>query len=270
MRSCKVSSEQQEQLLEKFKEYLNAMKFGKKISFESAVAEQKLEEKVFVTFSAVAYIKMRELVDRCPYEVGWYGLIDKIAPKEYRIEDILVYPQVITASTVKEDEEVWDDNATPDEIRRRHFHGHSHVNMGVTPSGTDMNHRNNLTQLLGPDDFFLFIITNKRCEISAELYDLADNAIYENDDIQFDVDMGNGTMLSAFIEVSSERVKRPSASKKPSKEPKKDEPKKLASRKKTYEQSVIDYSDLLTSDLTLGELVSEDPTLVNQFINTTY
>lgn len=263
MRNCKVSNEQQEQILARFKEYLSTMKFGKKISFESAVEEQKLEEKVFVTFSAIAYIKMRELVDRCSYEVGWYGLIDKVAPKEYRVEDIVVYPQVVTSVTVKEDEEVWDDNATPDEIHRRHFHGHSHVNMDVSPSGTDLTHRSNLTQLLGPNDFYLFIITNKRCEISAELYDLADNAIYENDDIQFDVDMGNGSMLSGFIEESNARIKHTSAMNQFKTENKKQKTKKKPSRQ--LENAM--YSNWLTNDLTLGDLVSEDPTLVNQFIN---
>lgn len=268
MRNCKVSSEQQEQLLARFKEYLSTMKFSKKLSFEAAVEEQKLEEKVFVTFSAIAYIKMRELVDRHPYEVGWYGLIDKIAPKEYRVEDIVVYPQVVTSTTVKEDEEVWDDSATPDEIRRRHFHGHSHVNMNVSPSETDLAHRSNLTQLLGPNDFYLFFITNARCEISAELYDLADNAVYENDDIQFDVDLGNNSMLSGFIEESNARIKRVSVINQF-----KNENKKIKTEKKPSKQSKqlknAMYSNWLTSDLTLGDLINEDPTL-NQFINSDY
>ncbi len=261
MRNCQISNDQQEQLLAKFKEYLSAVKFGKKISFESAVFNQKLEEKVSVTFSPVAYIKMRELVDRCTYEVGWYGLIDKLAPKQYRIEDIVVYPQVVTSATVKEDEDVWDDDATPEEIRRRHFHGHSHVNINVSPSGTDLTHRSNLTQLLGPDDFYLFIITNKRCEISAELYDLADNAIYETDDIQFDVDLGNGALLSAFVEESNTRIKHSSTvSKQVKKESKK-------YRKQTVPE---DYADWLTTDMTLADLVSENPTLVNEYINSNY
>ena len=208
MRKIKLENEQQELLIKKFAEYLKTAKINdKKISFDAEIEKQKIAEKILVTFSAKAYIKMRELVDRASAEIGWYGLIDKLSPTQYRIEDIIVYPQAVTSATVEETNEVWDADASMEDVNRRHFHGHSHVNMSVSPSATDMKHRKDLIENLSDDSFFLLFITNKRCEISAELYDFAENAVYDTDDIAFVVDLDGESTLSDFITEYQGRVK---------------------------------------------------------------
>jgi hypothetical protein len=278
MRNYKIDDNQQKNLLAKFAEYLKTYTPGStKIAFSDTIHETKATEKILVTFSAVAYIKMRELVDRSSFEIGWYGLIDKLSPTEYRIEDIIVYPQTVTSVTVKEDDEVWDADMSIEDIRRRHFHGHSHVNMPVCPSTTDMEHRKELTDMLNPDSFFLFLITNKRCDISAELYDLSANTIYNTDDIAFDVDLGTGS-LAGFIESYEKLVKQhkffpeSSVSLKEkivsnttaTKTSNKTNSQKFTKKKSSKKSSKIDYP--FEDSYEDEDFVSDDPQSVNDYL----
>lgn len=172
---------------------------GSKFTLSFNVPEVKAKDKVLLTFSMKAYIKMRDVVSRFSSEVGWYGFVDKISDLEYHITDIVLYPQLVTGGTVKEGNDAWDDDMPIDLIKRRHFHGHSHVNMGCTPSSTDMAHRNDQLAMVAKDSFYIFMITNKACDWTAEVYDLANNKVYTTDDILIDVDLGDGEMLSDFV-----------------------------------------------------------------------
>lgn len=208
MRPFKITQEKHDELMSKFSEYLkNVAMTTNNLSFSENIADVKNKDKVFVTFSMKAYIKMRDLVDRYDSEVGWFGFIDKISDLEYNITDICVYPQLVTGATVKETNDPWDDDMPIEQIKRRHFHGHSHVNMGVTPSGTDIKHRDDQVAMVRSDSFYLFMITNKKCAWSAALFDLANNTVYGTDDILIDVDLGDGEMLSDFVDEAKKMVK---------------------------------------------------------------
>ena len=208
MRSYKITAQQRAELMEKFSRHLDDLTMvNSNISFSHNFADVKNKEKVFVTFTMKAYIKMRDLVDRYDSEVGWFGFIDKISDLEYQVTDICVYPQLVTGATVKETNESWDDDMPIEQIKRRHFHGHSHVNMGVGPSGTDMKHRDDQVAMVKEDSFYFFMITNKKCAWSAALFDLANNVIYNTDDILIDVDLGDGEMLTDFVEDAKKMIK---------------------------------------------------------------
>lgn len=209
MRSFKITDEKHSELMKKFSDYLKSVSMTtNSFSFSYSAPDEKNKDKVMVTFTMKAYIKMRDLVDRYASEVGWFGFIDKLSDLEYRITDICVYPQLVTGATVKETNEPWDDDMPIDQIRRRHFHGHSHVNMMPSPSGTDINHRRDQMELVKSDSFYLFLITNKSCAWTAALFDLANNTVYDTDDILLDVDLGDGEMLSDFVEESRQRIKQ--------------------------------------------------------------
>lgn len=209
MRCYKVSADLKSAMIEKFSEYIKGINLNVgNLSFCEQIPESVAEEKISVIFSMKAYIKMRELVDRSAAEVGWYGLVNKISSTEYRIEDVIVYPQTVTSATVKEDEDVWDDEMSVEDIRRRRFHGHSHVNMRVCPSAKDTQHRNNTLDNLSDNDYYIFLITNKMCDINIELYDLAANTVYDTKDIAIDVDFGNDETLVDFIDDYKKKVKK--------------------------------------------------------------
>lgn len=98
---------------------------------------------VNIRISPKAFMKMQTLVMGYDKEVGWYGTAKNIGDKEYRIEDILIFPQY-TSSCFIDDENGdplestrWLESLSDEEYNNRRFHGHSHVNMTVSPSGTD-------------------------------------------------------------------------------------------------------------------------------------
>lgn len=212
MRPYKITKEIHDELMAKFAEYLNTTALTtSSFSFSHSVKDVKSKDKVFVTFTMKAYIKMRDLVDRYASEVGWFGFIDKISDLEYEITDICVYPQLVTGATVKETNESWDDDMPIEQIKRRHFHGHSHVNMQPNPSGTDIKHRDDQVALVKSDSFYFFMITNKSCAWTATLFDLANNMVYNTDDILIDVNLGDGEMLSDFVDETSKLIKTQTA-----------------------------------------------------------
>ena len=93
-----------------------------------------------------------------------------LTQSEFEIYDIIVPPHVVTGSTVTADYTKYSEwlNALEDDVfNSLHFHGHSHVNMACSPSGTDMKYRQDVvTQLPVPknetdDSFYIFCIFNK-------------------------------------------------------------------------------------------------------------
>ena len=134
------------------------------------VAPPKPKINVFITSNA--HQKIRALVDNCATEIAWHGVIHKTS-LGYMITDILVPPQQVTGCTTTSDDLEYSKwlFSLPDSVFKHiRFHGHSHVNMGVSPSMTDLSYRKNLTDNIG-DNFYLFMITNKKGSSSFALYE---------------------------------------------------------------------------------------------------
>ena len=185
-------------LLEKYDStiYMNTSSVDIKIDvkeiLEQYIADKQLEEpKVYIT--AEAYVKLRKLVDATTTEIGWYGTITKMPGFEsvFVIDDILVYPQTVTGATcVQDDDRVFEFelNLSTDQVNRKRFHGHSHVNMGVTPSGVDEQfYQDILTQV---DDYFIVMITNKSGAYYTRFYDMQNNILYTGIPVQVMLDNG--------------------------------------------------------------------------------
>ena len=82
------------------------------------------------------------------------------------------------------------------------FHGHSHVNMHVSPSSVDMEYRRNVVNNCSPffdNYFYIFIIVNKKGDVSGQVYDMENNVLYETDDIIFEKELGEYN-LELFLE----------------------------------------------------------------------
>ena len=160
---------------------------------EAHIAEKHLiEPNIFITPGA--YVKMRKLVDATPTEIGWYGIVNKYPGlnEVYVIEDIIVYPQKVTGATCVQDDDKmfeFEMSLTTEQVNHKRFHGHSHVNMGVTPSGVDEQfYQDILSQV---NDYFIITVTNQRNEYTVRFYDVANNILYSDLPIRVLEDSGN-------------------------------------------------------------------------------
>lgn len=160
---------------------------------EAHIAEKHLiEPNIFITPGA--YVKMRKLVDDTATEIGWYGIVNKYPGlnEVYVIEDIIVYPQKVTGATCVQDDDKmfeFEMSLTTTQVNHKRFHGHSHVNMRVTPSGVDEQfYQDILSQV---NDYFIITVTNKRNEYTVRFYDVANNILYSDLPIRVLEDSGN-------------------------------------------------------------------------------
>jgi len=151
---------------------------------------------------------MKALVENFQTEVQWHGLTRRVGDHEFEVYDLIVPPHEVSSATVVSDYSKYTEwlNNLPDEVfNDLRFHGHSHVNMGVSPSGIDNKYRKDLvTQMPTPqaddeDSFYIFMIFNKRGEWSGEIYDLKYNTLYSTADIDIDVYCGEQGWLSEFV-----------------------------------------------------------------------
>lgn len=167
----------------------------------------KSDDRVAVLcFTPMAWIKMTALVSRFETEVQWHGMVRRISENEFEIYDVLVPPHEVSGATVTSEYKPyieWMDGLDDDTFNAVRFHGHSHVNMPVSPSPVDDKYRLDLvTQLpkpTGDDDvFYIFLIINKKHEWSAEIYDLTNNALYGTNDIYMECYLED-TDIDSFI-----------------------------------------------------------------------
>ena len=148
----------------KKRKFQNDQADGVTLNFK--LKEVKDDRKATITFSAQAYMKIFALVHTYSTEVEWHGVVERTAADAFYIKDILIFPHKVTGATVISDQteyEKWLDTLDNDTFNALRFHGHSHVNMGVTPSGVDMTYRHNILNNFGTPSatselFYIFLI----------------------------------------------------------------------------------------------------------------
>lgn len=165
--------------------------------------------KAVLYFTPAAWTKMTALVFEFSTEVQWHGLVRRLSEFEFEVYDIIVPPHIVTSVTVTSDPEKYSNwiNGLDDEtFNALRFHGHSHVDMTVSPSPTDVDYRKDvITQLpssdANNDSFYIFLIINKRHNLSAEIYDLTYNALYSTTSKEIDVmiTFDDGDTLDNFV-----------------------------------------------------------------------
>jgi len=157
-----------------------------------------------------AYRKILALVTEFKDEVGWHGVVTRSDNSEFIIEDIFVYPQEVTGSTVSTDQAAyskWLYELDDDTFNKIRMQGHSHVSMGVSPSGVDDNHRQKILDQLEPDMFYIFMIWNKSLSVHTLIYDMARNVLYEDKDIA--VKLLGDDCMDGFLADAKEKVQKP-------------------------------------------------------------
>ena len=201
-----------DKLIEKYNAttYINTEDINIKLDIKDLL-EEYIESRSLtpptIYISANAYVKMRMLVDQMSTEVGWYGTVTKCPglQETYIIEDILVYPQTVTGATCEQDETKMFDfemSLTTEQVNSKRFQGHSHVNMGVTPSGVDEQfYQDLLTQV---NDYFIICITNKKNDYTVRFYDVENNILYT--DLELKVLLDDGTDTNNWFTLVKDQV----------------------------------------------------------------
>jgi len=159
-----------------------------------------------------AYSKTVALVTAFSDEVAWHGIAARSGKAEFIIEDIMVYPQEVTGSTVNTDQDgytKWLYEFDDDSFNKIRMQGHSHVNMGVSPSGVDSGHREKILNQLDGDMFYIFMVWNKRLETHTLIYDMARNVLYDDDDV--DVKIVGDDSMDVFLADAKEKVQKKKA-----------------------------------------------------------
>ena len=145
------------------------------------------DRKAKIHFTADAYEKMTKVIDAFSSEVAWHGFVERVGDMEFIVTDILVYPQMVTGATVNTDQEEytkWLDTIDVEEFNKMHFQGHSHVYMATHPSSVDLGHQSEIIKQLKKDDFYIFMIWNKKREFTAKVYDMATNTLFDGSDVE--------------------------------------------------------------------------------------
>lgn len=143
------------------------------------------DERASIIFSPEAYTKMFALVDNFSSEVAWHGTVLRDG-LDFYIEDIIVYPQKVTGVTVNTDQaeyDTWLMELGDDEFGSLRMQGHSHVNMGTSPSSVDTEHQKKILEQLKGTDFYIFMIVNKHRDMFITIFDLESNVKFETADI---------------------------------------------------------------------------------------
>ena len=187
MRNIRLTNKQISEMCAEFRRQLKETKSRSgKIDLSYPLTSIKNGEKAEIVFTPVADKKLTALVDLCSKEIGWHGTVVRDPEKANRfiIEDIFVFPQTVTATTVTPDETdyaLWLAGLDDDTFNKLRFHGHSHVRMACTPSGVDTEYQDNI--LANLKDFYIFGIFNKNSSNWMLIYDIENNILYEDKDI---------------------------------------------------------------------------------------
>lgn len=211
MRKIKLTQEDIDRMVEEFSKTLADTRFDtNKINYSADIKVTEETPKAKVYFTPETYCKMTTLVKSCQKEIAWHGIIERNEEGAYIIKDIMMYPQEITGATVTSNDEkypMWL-MKQPDEIfNNLRFQGHSHVNFGATPSSTDLALYSTMLQELSEDDFYIFYIQNKSNEFWIQIYNLAENIIYEKGDIDVAILFSDGTTATDwYANQSSENI----------------------------------------------------------------
>lgn len=206
----KITPEMIEEVKDSFYASLPTMRLSEgRIDFHRNLAE--IDRRAKLRFTEKAYLKMTVLVSGFDSEIGWHGLAyrSESEPDTFIVEDILVYPQKVTSTTVSPDQIEYQNwlMTQPDEIFNNiRFQGHSHVNMAVNPSGVDTAFYDEILSQLDDSMFYIFLVINKRGDKHIRIYDMANNTFYGTKDV--DVEIMNEIGIDDILADAKKKVVR--------------------------------------------------------------
>lgn len=197
-------------IYQQFIEYMKNSTFADgKINFQRTLG--LVEDKAELRFSEIAWLKMQRLVQEHSKEVGWHGVAFRKEDEPgnvYFVKDILIYPQEVTGTNVETDQvkyETWLMSQEDEVFNNIRFQGHSHVNMGTTPSSVDITHQQKILEQVEGDMFYIFVIWNKRNEKFIRIYDMKKNRVFDTADVTVTV-QDDGLGVEKFLRDAGDMV----------------------------------------------------------------
>lgn len=140
-----------------------------------------------------AYGKLRYAVKKYSGEIGGLGICHRKQDGEdwlFTISDIYLYPQYVSGAHVDTDEAEYSEfinGLDDDTFNNTRMQWHSHVNMSTFASGTDLADQRSTRSQLGPDDFYIHLITNKRDEQHWFVYNQGE--VDEHPEVEVETDL---------------------------------------------------------------------------------
>lgn len=134
-----------------------------------------------VFYTPDVWERMWFIIDHCEEEVGWLGLVDEV-PGGYLITDIYVPEQTVTGAETDIGDEALTNLALElleegIDTSKLIYWGHSHVNMGISPSGQD---ETQIDEFLNACPVFIRGIYNKRRESKVDVFDTEKGYVVQN------------------------------------------------------------------------------------------
>lgn len=134
-----------------------------------------------VWYTDKVWEKIRLLVDTCQKEVGWLGYVEKYSDDTYVVVEIYVPPQTVTAAETDIEADAMgdlamkllDEGLDPSKLI---YWGHSHVNMGVSPSGQD---ETQIEEFIEHCPIFIRGIYNKKGDAKVDVFDTNQMLIFQ-------------------------------------------------------------------------------------------
>lgn len=206
----KITPELRQEILPEFEQFLlNLRCKGGKVSFEKTLPSVA-DRKATVYLTTIAFAKIWTLVSNFDKEIAWHGVAHRMEePDSYLISDIMVYPQEVTGGTVNTDQveyQNWLMEFDEEIYNNIRFQGHSHVEMGVSPSCTDLDHQKRIVDQLCDGDFYIFMIWNKKCAIHTKVYDLQANVFFDDSDCSVRI-LEDGFSFDEFLKDARKMVR---------------------------------------------------------------
>jgi hypothetical protein len=170
-----------------------------------------------IYFTREAWVKQCHLVDKCTKEVGWFALVDYDPTDEsFTIDEIVIPVQTVTATETDIGKEALADAAMAlieqgKDTSRMYAWFHSHVNMGVGPSGQDEYQVEDFLEDLADQPTipaFIRGIQNKKGDLKLDVYYVQHGIAFQNVDhyVLYDDDPQWAKDVDALIK---ENVKDP-------------------------------------------------------------
>ena len=161
----------------------------------------------YVLLEPLAIAKMNKIIDECADEVGWFGVATRPEPGIIHISDIYLPKQVVNGATCEIDPQGLAELATEilalpdgmDVYNNLNMWGHSHVNMGVSPSGQDEKQFMELVSTAAHNDWFVRVIANKKGEMKIDLLDTTSGLLWEDLEWEMHVHVADISALSERI-----------------------------------------------------------------------
>ena len=165
-----------------------------------------------VYYTQEAWYTLSKYVELCSGEVGWLGTVDVLESGDYLIDKVYLLEQTVTGATTDIESDAVANLAVSleeqgiDSSRLRYW-GHSHVNMQVSPSGTD---EDQLQEYLDNGcNYFIRGIYNKKGDAKVDVFDQDKGVVFQACQNKLQID-GFGDEWVAQIKAEiKDKVKAP-------------------------------------------------------------